>query len=181
MKLAFVTGSANKLKEAREILAPIVIEQLALEVPELQGEPEEIARAKVHVAYQQARVDLFVEDTSLHCQALKGLPGPYVKHFIGKLGAEGLWQILSAFPERRAVARTVVGFVIRGKVGIAAGEVSGTIVAPRGTSAFGFDPIFQPEGEKRTYAEMSAAEKNSISHRRKALEMLRQALEAHHG
>src|SRR3989338_11213719 len=124
MKLAFVTGSANKLKEAREILAPIVIEQLALEVPELQGEPEEIARAKVHVAYQQARVDLFVEDTSLHCQALKGLPGPYVKHFIGKLGAEGLWQILSAFPERRAVARTVVGVVIPRKVGIASRPVS---------------------------------------------------------
>lgn len=178
--LVFVTGSARKLKEAREILAPIEISTESLDLPELQGTPDDIAREKARLAFEQLKVPLFVEDTSLHITALGGLPGPYVKHFLQTIGNEGIVRMLSSFKDKSAVSRTTIAYCLGdGAVSVVKGGVKGSIVEPRGTSnfgAFGFDPIFQPEGKSRTYAEMPSEEKNALSQRRKALEALHDAL-----
>lgn len=178
--LVFVTGSSRKLREAREILAPIEIATQALDLPEPQGTPEEIAAEKARLAFKQLKVPLFVEDTSLHITALGGLPGPYVKHFLETIGNEGIAKMLSAFRDKSAVSRTTIAYCLAdGVVRVVKGEARGRIVEPRGTSnfgTFGFDPIFQPEGKRRTYAEMAPEEKNAISQRRKALEALHDAL-----
>lgn len=178
--LVFVTGSSRKLKEAQEILAPIEIQTKALDLPELQGTPEEIAAEKARLAFKQLKVPLFVEDTSLHIVALGGLPGPYVKHFLHAVGNAGIVKMLSPFRDKRAISRTTIAYCLDGgAVTVVKGEARGSIVEPRGTSnfgAFGFDPIFQPEGKKKTYAEMAPEEKNSLSQRRKALEALHKAL-----
>lgn len=178
--LVFVTGSSRKLEEAREILAPIEVRTKALELPELQGSSDEIAKEKARLAFKQLRVPLFVEDTSLHITALGGLPGPYVKHFIAAVGNGGIVRMLSAFRDKSAISRTTIAYCLAdGAVRVVKGEARGRIVRPRGASnfgAFGFDPIFQPKGKRRTYAEMAGEEKNAISQRRKALEMLHDAL-----
>jgi len=176
MKISFVTSNKNKLIEFQKILDPIQVVQLSYDIPELQGSPEEIARSKAHVAYQRFGIPLFVEDTSLHLNALGGLPGPYIKHFIGKIGCQGIVDMLKGFEDKGAVAKTTIGIALGKKTGTATGEMRGTIVEPRGESTFGFDPIFLPEGEEKTYAQMSADEKNNISHRRKAIDLLKEAL-----
>ncbi len=178
--LVFVTGNERKLLEARGILAPLKVDVEPLDLPELQGSSDEIAAEKAKVAFAQLNKPLFVEDTSLHINALGGLPGPYIKHFLKSIGNDGILKMLSAFEDRSAVVRTTIGYCLEdGTVGTVYGEMPGTIVEARGTSnfgVFGFDPIFLPEGFDKTYAEMSNDEKNAISHRRKALEALRNIL-----
>jgi len=88
----------------------------------------------------------------------------------------GIVKMLQGFEDKTAVAKTTIGIALGEKSGTATGEVSGKIVQPRGEAKFGFDPIFQPEGEEKTFAEMTPDEKNSISHRRKALDLLKDAL-----
>ena len=178
--LVFVTGNPRKLQEASEILAPIELSTETLDLPELQGSPDEIAREKARLAFKQLKVPLFVEDTSLHINAFGGLPGPYVKHFIQAIGTEGIVKMLSSFKDKSAVSRTTIAYCLDdGIISVVKGEVKGSIVEPRGTSnfgAFGFDPIFQPEGKNRTYAEMPSEEKNALSQRMKALKALHDAL-----
>jgi len=176
-ELVFVTANEHKLAEARAILSPLAVRAVVLDLPEMQGSPEEIAREKALSAFSRLKTPLFVEDTSLHCAGLKGLPGPYIKHFIAALGPAGIFRMASAFGDTRATARTTLAYCLAdGEVLTVQGEASGTLVEPRGASGFGFDPSFLPDGEKKTFGEMSAHEKNKISHRRRALEALRKVL-----
>ena len=91
MDVTFVTSNARKLAEARAILGAtpaLTLTSRALDLPELQGEPEDVARAKARRAAVVVNGPALVEDTSLCYVALKGLPGPYVKWFLDKLGHE---------------------------------------------------------------------------------------------
>jgi inosine triphosphate pyrophosphatase len=116
---------------------------------------------------------VLVEDTSLCFDALGGLPGVYVKHFLDKTGRTGLVKLLDAFPDKAATAQCIFALALAGgEVRTFVGQTRGLVVPPRGPSdAFGWDPIFQPsEGAGgRTFAEMSKDEKNAVSHRGKAL------------
>ena len=113
-------------------------------VPEMQGEPEEIALAKAMEAYKVLKKPCIVEDTSLCFNAYGGLPGPYVKWFLGKVGTKGLHQMLHGFEDKSAYAQCIVGYVEEGKPLLFIGRTEGSIVSPRG-STFGWDPIFQPQ------------------------------------
>ena len=89
--ITFVTGNAKKLEEVTAILQkgsplPFTIGNQALDLPELQGEPDEIAREKGKLAAEAARGPVMCEDTLLCFNALQGLPGPYIKWFLQKLG-----------------------------------------------------------------------------------------------
>lgn len=115
--------------------------------------------------------------------ALGGLPGAYVKWFLGAVGAGGLHTLLAGFADKRAAAVCTFAFCAgRGApVALLQGRTRGTIVAPRaaaGRDAFGWDPVFLPDGAERTYAEMEPAEKNACSHRGKALAKVRAHLDA---
>ncbi|CAK9318829.1 unnamed protein product [Citrullus colocynthis] len=174
--VTFVTGNAKKLEEVRAILGNSVpFRSLKLDLPELQGEPEDISKEKARLAATQVNGPVLVEDTCLCFNALKGLPGPYIKWFLEKIGHEGLNNLLMAYEDKSAYASCIFSF----SPGPASepitfvGKTPGKIVLPRGPNDFGWDPIFQPDGYDQTYAEMSKEEKNKISHRYRALALVK--------
>ncbi len=176
MVLYFITSNKNKFKEAKAILGEV--KQLDIELPEIQHhDPREIVRYKLQEAMKHANGEFIVDDTSLEFEALKGLPGPFIKWFLKRMGREGLAELCEKLGNNRAVARCVVGYAkSQVEIHFFEGVVNGRIVSPRGESNFGWDPIFQPDGFKKSYAEMSPEEKNAISHRRLALNKLKEFL-----
>ncbi|XP_030749643.1 inosine triphosphate pyrophosphatase [Sitophilus oryzae] len=177
--ITFVTGNSKKLEELVAILGnsfPRKIISEKLDLPELQGEIDDICMKKVKTAYEQIKGPVLVEDTCLCFNALKGLPGPYIKWFLEKLGADGLYTMLAGFDDKTAEAVCTFGYYSgqeNAEVILFQGRTQGTIVSPRGPRDFGWDPCFEPLGFNTTYAEMPKEEKNKISHRFKALDKLR--------
>ncbi|XP_009891206.1 PREDICTED: inosine triphosphate pyrophosphatase [Charadrius vociferus] len=146
-----------------------------LEMPEYQGEPDEISVQKCREAARQVRGPVIVEDTCLCFNALGGLPGPYIKWFLEKLKPEGLYKLLAGFEDKSAYALCTFAFSTGNPeepVKLFKGQTHGLIVEPRGPRDFGWDPCFQPDGYNQTYAELPKAVKNSISHRYRALSEL---------
>ncbi|KAJ8616767.1 hypothetical protein MRB53_036139 [Persea americana] len=174
--VTFVTGNAKKLEEVRAILGNSVpFKSLKLDLPELQGEPEEISKEKARLAAKEVNGPVIVEDTCLCFNALNGLPGPYIKWFLQKIGHEGLNNILKAYEDKSAYAMCVFSLALGPNVEPVTfvGKTQGLIVPPRGPTDFGWDPVFQPDGYQQTYAEMPKEEKNKISHRSKALDIVK--------
>lgn len=207
--LTFVTGNANKLREVRQLLetSPAshwTLESKSLDVPEVQGTTQDVALAKCRSAAQQLQGPCLTEDTSLCYHALDGLPGPYIKDFLLKIGHDGLNRILAGFDNKGATALCTFAFCEGPGHDplLFEGTTDGKIVPARGPNTFGWDPIIEIDGTGKTYvaalavsltaarfAEMSAQEKNSVcraqlrnatdlqlSHRAKALEKLKQYL-----
>eukprot|EP00166_Cyanidium_caldarium_P001323 ctg_167.g109 len=183
----FVTGNRKKLEEVEQILQTYTgdnrwsVQPRPLDLPEWQGEPEDIAREKCRAAVRIIRAPTLVEDTQLCFAAWGGLPGPYVKHFVSQVGAAGLVRMLEAFEDKRAVAQCIFALAETpdAEPRLFIGRTAGHVVAPRGHSGFGWDPIFLPDDAACTYAEMGAAAKNAISHRRRALDQLGEYLAQH--
>jgi inosine triphosphate pyrophosphatase len=178
--LNFITGSAGKLRESRAILGDLVdLQSEAVEIDEIQGSIEEIAEDKCRRASIAIDGPALTEDTALEFRALKGLPGPYIKWFLGALDHEGLNNLLQPYEDKGAVA--ICTFALSTGPGaepiIFQGRTSGRIVPARGQSNYpgkSWDSIFEYEGQ--TYAEMGQEAKNNISHRSKALALLKQWL-----
>ncbi|KAG8929647.1 nucleoside triphosphate pyrophosphohydrolase ham1 [Tulasnella sp. 419] len=180
-RLVFITGNANKLKEVREILSggtPIELDSKDLNLPEIQGTTQEVAIEKCRRAAELVGGPCITEDTALCFEALHGLPGPYIKPFLEKLGLMGLYTLLDGFETRRATA--LCTFAYSAGPGtepiLFEGRTEGTIVLPRGPAVFGWNPIFEAVETGKTFAEMTSEDKNSISHRYRALEKLREYL-----
>ncbi|XP_075085535.1 inosine triphosphate pyrophosphatase-like isoform X1 [Nicotiana tabacum] len=177
--VTFVTGNAKKLEEVRAILGQsIPFQSLKLDLPELQGEPEDISKEKARIAAKEVNGPVLVEDTCLCFNALKGLPGTqqsYIKWFLQKIGHEGLNNLLLACEDKTAYAMCVFSLALGPNTEplTFVGKTLGRIVPARGPNDFGWDPIFQPHGYDQTYAEMPKEEKNKISHRGKALELVK--------
>ena len=188
--LVFVTGNAKKLEEVQQILAnsdsaafPFNIISQKIDLPELQGEPEEVSAEKCKLAAARLTAEnpttkmlVMVEDTSLCFNALNGLPGVYIKWFLHGVGGEGLNKMLVGFDDKTGYAQCVFSLCATHTDLEATppqtfvGRTAGSIVPPRGDNDFGWDPIFQPEeSNQETYAEMKKDEKNAISHRYRAL------------
>lgn len=175
--IKFVSGNIKKYEEVRAIieggLPGYTVHQIKLNLMELQGEPEEIVKEKLKFALSNETGPLIIEDTSLCFNALKGLPGPYIKDFLEKLGHDGLNAMLAGFEDKSAYAQCIFGL---GKEGASShvfvGRTPGKIVPARGDNNFGWDPIFQPDGFEETYAQMDKNIKNTISHRYNSLKKL---------
>ncbi|XP_030383934.1 inosine triphosphate pyrophosphatase [Scaptodrosophila lebanonensis] len=181
--ITFVTGNSKKLEELVAILGPSfprTIVSKKVDLPELQGEINEIAEKKCKEAARQVDGPVLVEDTSLCFNALEGLPGPYIKWFLEKLKPEGLHRLLSGWEDKSARAICTFGYCesVDSEPKIFQGITEGTIVEPRGPRDFGWDPIFQPTGYDKTYAELPKTEKNKISHRYRALNKLQKHFES---
>lgn len=176
--VVFVTGNKGKLAEVQAILSGVAnVEAVKMDLPELQGDVLEIAREKAVVAWKTIQRPCMIEDTSLCFNGMDGLPGPYIKWFLDKLGNEGLNDMLVGFADKTGYAQCIFTVVEGDRpedVKFYVGRCSGTIVRPRGPGGFGWDPIFLPDGSELTFAEMSADAKNEISHRSKALAALKQ-------
>lgn len=167
MTIVFVTGNKDKVREAAVILG-MELEHVALELEEIQSlNILEIVEHKTKQAFEQVLRPVITEDTELIFTAWGGLPGPFIKFFEKAIGYAGLCSMLQE--DREALSRTVIGYY-DGKIFQSfMGETKGTIARePRG-QGFGWDVIFIPDTDVRTYGEMTMAEKHSISARSKAL------------
>ena len=117
---------------------------------------------------------VLVEDTGLAFAAWNGLPGALIKWFLTSLGPEGICRLLRQETNREAAATTLFAYCDGSPVRVFPGVVHGFIPeTPRGSSGFGWDGIFQPIGSDLTFAEMTSAEKDRFSMRRRALERAR--------
>ncbi|CAG8454535.1 4314_t:CDS:2 [Ambispora leptoticha] len=178
-RLVFVTGNKNKLAEVQAILGTSVnLVDHKLDLSEIQGNTREVASDKCQRAAKEINGSVITEDTALCFNALGGLPGPYIKWFLEKLGHDGLNRMLAGFDDKSAYALCTFAYS-RGpdtEPILFEGITHGTIVPPRGPNNFGWDPIFQPDSYELTYAEMAKDIKNTISHRYKALEKLKEFL-----
>lgn len=178
--IVFVTGNAKKLEEVVAILGkgfPRELTSRKIDLAEYQGEPDYISRSKCLAAVEVVKGPVIVEDTSVCFNAMKGLPGPYIKWFLDKLGPEGLHRMLAGWEDKTAVAVCTFAYSsgnVDEPILLFEGRTTGTIVSPRGPRDFGWDPIFQPDGYTETYAELPKAVKNEISHRHKALMKLKE-------
>ncbi|NIQ03786.1 MAG: RdgB/HAM1 family non-canonical purine NTP pyrophosphatase [Nitrospinaceae bacterium] len=174
-QLKFATGNPNKLREAREILG-IDLDQVTVEhLHEIQThDVRKLVEHKAVEAWEELNCPVLVEDSGLIFEAWNGLPGALVKWFEQSVGCGGMLKMLEPFENRQAVAVCLTAVYDGKNLIVGEGRVAGTVAAEiRGTRGFGWDVIFIPEGESRTYAEMSPEEKNAISHRRRAFEDLR--------
>lgn len=173
MELYFITGNENKFEEVKAILHNV--SRLDIDLPEIQNiNPKEIVKAKLLEALNHRSGGFIIEDTSLYLDCLNGLPGPLIKWFLKTIGNEGLFQIAESFNEFNAEAKTIIGYAEDPQnIHFFEGSAKGKIVAPKGESNFGWDPIFLPEGYEQTFAEMGKEKKNKISMRRIALEKLK--------
>jgi len=174
----FATKNENKLREVNEILGR-TLEHVSVELFEPQSvDVEEVVREKAKDAFRKTGTVVLVEDTGLAFAAWNGLPGALIKWFLEAVGNEGILKMLVGETNRKAVAKTAVGFFDGTQSRVFVGEISGTIPeAVRGTSNFGWDPIFIPDGYQKSFAEMTPAEKNAISMRKLALERMKTELE----
>jgi len=176
MALYFITGNKNKFSEAKAKIDNI--EQLEINLPEIQDiDPHKIIKAKLIEALNHKKGSFIVEDVSLNLECLNGLPGPFIKWFLMKIGHEGLVELAEKLGNNNAEAKAIIGYAkSRTEIHFFEGSVKGKIVKPAGESAFGFDPVFKPESSGKTYAEMDIEEKNRISHRSLALNKLKEFL-----
>jgi len=179
MALCFITGNKNKFREVKSILGEV--EQVDIDLPEVQDiDARIVVETKLKEALRHRKDAFILEDTSLYLDCLKGLPGPLIKWFLKTVGNQGLAEIAEKMGDNKAEAKTIVGFAKSPEeIYFFEGIIKGRIVSPRGQTNFGWDPIFQPEGETRTFAEMTAEEKNSVSMRRLALNKLKEFLKTH--
>lgn len=184
MKLVFATNNQHKLKELQAILGDH-FELLSLndigcneEIPEEQPTLEGNARQKAFFIFDRYGLPCFADDTGLEIEALNGEPGVLSARYAGgeKSSEANMNKVLdkmSKINHRKARFRTVISLIINGKETQFEGIVNGEILfEKRGSSGFGYDPIFLPEGYELTFAEMDLTDKNKISHRGRAVQKL---------
>lgn len=173
-----VTGNPGKLAEARRLVGA-GLEAVDLDLPEIQTlDLAAVLRAKTDAAFAAVGRPVIVEETGLELAGFKGFPGPLVKWMLVAVGPDGIARAALATGDARATARCRLAAFDGVRRIEAEGATSGTLVLPpRGPRGFGWDPVFQPDGEARTYGELADSEKDRLGHRGKAwralLELLR--------
>ena len=197
MKIVFATNNKHKLDEIRDILGPS-FEVLSLndlgchdDIPETGTTLEENARQKAQYIYDKYHCNVFADDTGLEVEALGGEPGVYSARFAAikdpdaashdsEANMTTLLKELQGKDNRKARFRTVISLILipptggqGGRSYLFSGTVEGEIIRERrGGEGFGYDPIFQPTGYYKTFAELGHDIKNKISHRANAVAKL---------
>ncbi|HKK75525.1 MAG TPA: non-canonical purine NTP diphosphatase [Saprospiraceae bacterium] len=179
--IVFATQNPNKVREVQEMLPDhFKIKSLAdigcnEDIPETQATIEGNAIQKATYVYEKYGVDCFAEDTGLEVAALNGAPGIYTARYAGPQRDSGdnmdlLLKNLEDKADRSARFKTVIALILDGKTHTFEGIVDGQIAQRRsGKGGFGYDPVFLPEGQQKSFAEMNKVAKNAISHRGRAL------------
>jgi XTP/dITP diphosphohydrolase len=192
-RLVIATANPDKLREIGEILSGTGLEPVPIgslrdgwDVEETGCTLEENALLKARTALRETGLPAAADDTGLSVAALGGAPGVYSARYAGEACsyADNVRKLLDALRgetggRRRAVFRTAAAAALPGGRELCVvGEVGGLITRqPRGEGGFGYDPVFLAEELGRTFAECTPEEKNSVSHRRRALQALREELE----
>lgn len=181
MKIVFATNNAHKLAEVRAVLGEgfelVTLREVGIteDIPETGATLEENASQKARYVYERTGLDCFADDTGLEVEALNGAPGVRSARYATDghdfaANNRKLLDELEGEDNRRARFRTVISLIRGGEEQRVEGIVRGSIaLSEAGCGGFGYDPLFIPEGYDVTFAEMSANEKNSISHRGRAV------------
>lgn len=179
-RLTIVTHNPGKVREFREGLAgvPVEFHHLDRTYHELQADTlEEVASFGLQELAGEVEGDFCLEDSGLFIDALAGFPGVYSAFVYRTVGLNGVLKLLKGADDRRARFASVVALSWDGETHLFRGEVRGSIArAPLGSGGFGYDPLFIPEGEKRTFGAMPLEDKMARSHRGRALEKLAEFL-----
>lgn len=192
-KLVFATNNPHKLEEIRAILGS-KLEILSLadigcdaDIPETAETLEGNALIKAHYVYDNYKLDCFADDTGLEVDALHGLPGVHTARYAypdrhdPEANMVKLLEALRENNDRNARFRTVIALIEKGKELLFEGVVEGVIAREKsGTQGFGYDPVFIPEGNSKTFAELGEDIKNTISHRARAVQKLTEYLASRH-
>lgn len=171
--VTFITGNPEKIRECERMLG-VELAHETLPLEEIQAlDVGVVVSHKARAAYAALERPVLVEDTGLAFTAWNGLPGALIAWFLDSVGVHGVCRMLEGEANRAATATSVFAYCDAGGVRTFAGTVAGQVPdRPRGTSGFGWDAIFAPQGSDLTFAEMDAAEKDRWSMRRRALESL---------
>jgi len=190
MELIFATQNENKAKEIQKIVPKgIVIKTLkdincTDDIPETQHTLEGNATQKTDYVVEHFGVNCFSDDTGLEIEALNGEPGVYSARYAGEEKSHDknmdlVLANLKGKTNRKAQFRTVISLYINKQFHSFEGIVKGQIRPEKsGEEGFGYDPIFEPENCGKTFAEMTLAEKNTMSHRARAFEKMIHFLES---
>lgn len=187
MDIIFATHNLNKAEEVSAILGPDYhvknLREIGCpEIPETADTLQGNALQKAQYVFDHYHVNCFADDTGLEVEALDGRPGVYSARYAGE-GCSYQDNVLKMLEEMRGVTnrkacfKTVIALILDGKKYFFEGRVEGEIMTEQhGTDGFGYDPIFKPLGFRQTYAEMSLLSKNTISHRARAMQQLKEFL-----
>lgn len=184
MNIVFASANKNKVSEISQLM-PSGIHMLGLEdincweeIPETADTIAGNALQKARYVYEKFGVNCFADDTGLEVFALNGRPGVYSARYAGpakdaNANMDKILQELGSSTDRSARFVTVIALIMDGKEQLFEGVVNGRILENKqGEKGFGYDPIFQPEGEHRSFAQMTMDEKNRLSHRALAVNKL---------
>ncbi|HHN63939.1 MAG TPA: RdgB/HAM1 family non-canonical purine NTP pyrophosphatase [Nitrospirae bacterium] len=191
VKILLATGNKGKIKEMNALFSDMDIEFIGTDT--LKETPEVVEDGKTYhdnalkkamTFYKIALIPTLAEDSGLEVDALHGAPGVYSARIAGEGAPDAekvrkLLEMMKDVPDERRTARfvSVLCLVLDGKPYFFEGQVRGHITRrPSGRSGFGFDPVFVPEGYKRTFASLGQKTKNRISHRARAIEKLKEFL-----
>ena len=184
MKIVFATNNPNKLKEIQSLI-PKEIEIISLneigcneDIPETGDTLEANAFQKAHYIKDNFNYDCFADDTGLEIDELNGDPGVYSARYAGpernaNANMNKVLNELKGKKNRKAQFRTAIALILKGEEHLFEGKVEGYISKDKqGNEGFGYDPIFIPENDIRSFAQMSMQEKGVISHRGRAVKKL---------
>lgn len=184
LRLVFATHNENKAREIQSIM-PQGVHILSLDdigcdedIPETGSTLEENALLKARYVWEKFGMNCFADDTGLEIEALNGEPGVYSARYAGSQknpddNMEKVLKNLEGSIDRTARFKTSIALILHGDEHLFDGIVEGRISSEKkGDHGFGYDPIFVPENHGRTFAEMSLEEKNTMSHRARALEKM---------
>ncbi len=183
-RLVFVTNNEHKLEEVRAILGSsfdiLSLKDIGCfeDIPETADTLEGNALLKAKYVAEKYHIDCFADDTGLEIDALDGAPGVYSARFAGEghnaeKNMQKVLRLMENESDRNACFRTVIALIRAGEVLYFEGKICGRILRqPTGNGGFGYDPIFVPEGYDKSFAELPAEKKNSISHRGLAVKKL---------
>lgn len=181
MKIVFATNNAHKLSEVKAVLGEgfelVTLKEVGIveDIPETGETLDENASIKARYVYERTGLDCFADDTGLEVEALNGAPGVRSARYATDghdfaANNRKLLNELAGVENRKARFRTVISLIRSGEEIQVEGIVNGRIATEEaGCEGFGYDPLFIPEGKEVTFAEMTAEEKNSISHRGRAV------------
>ena len=184
MKLIFATNNAHKLAEVQAVLGDgyelVTPRQMGIteDIPETASTLEGNARQKARYLYERTGLDCFADDTGLEVDALDGAPGVHSARYAtdghdDEANKRLLLERMQGVEARGAQFRTAIALIIGGKEYLFEGIVRGHITTEeKGEGGFGYDPLFVAEGCEQSFAEISAEEKNAISHRGRAVRKL---------
>lgn len=174
----FVSGNLKKVEYLERFLG-IKVKHHNLDLVEIQSlDSQEVVEHKAREAYRHLKQPIVIEDTGLTIHAFGKLPGPFIKFFLSEIGLDGLCSLLNTYDNRAAIASVIYGFFDGKTFRSFAAEINGTVPKkPREGRGMGWDPIFVPEGQPKTYGEMTEAEYDHYSVRRMASNKLAEYLD----